>query len=209
MPSGHRIETLLRSTWKPENGRMLEYVMVRCACGVEFETRARLLRCGHVRSCGCGQFARYGRPVKHGLYAGVDKAHPLSNTWIGMLSRCYSPGSKPYKDYGARGITVCERWRGVDGFATFVADMGARPQGATLDRRDNNKGYSPKNCRWATRKEQQRNTRWNRRVSYGGETHSVSEWAELRGISRGCLNGRLEHRWPLAQALGFERRSAA
>jgi hypothetical protein len=211
IPPGHRIDALLRSTWKPRGARgtMAEFVTVRCSCGVRFETRAACLRDGRARSCGCGQFARYGRPVKHGLFAGVDKCHPLSSTWINMIARCYSNRNGSYKDYGARGITVCKRWRGLDGFAAFVSDMGARPVGASLDRINNDKGYSPKNCRWATRKEQQRNTRWNRRFAYAGKTRSVSEWAELRRISRSCLNSRLEHGWPIAQALGFERRSAA
>lgn len=82
--------------------------------------------------------------------------HPLKNTWLSMFDRCYNENSSAYRHYGARGIKVCDRWHNFD---SFVADIGQRPKGMTLDRRDNDKGYEPNNVRWATQSEQIINTR--------------------------------------------------
>jgi len=87
------------------------------------------------------------------------KNHPLYNTWATMKKRCYNPNHISYKNYGGRGITVDARWLGSDGFVNFVDAMGAKPEGYTLDRKDNDKGYSPENCKWSSRKEQLLNRR--------------------------------------------------
>lgn len=115
-----------------------------------------------------------------------------------MIGRCHNPNSSGYSSYGGRGITVCERWRD---FANFLADMGERPEGKTLDRIDGSLGYFPENCRWATVGEQNRNTRRNHNVTYNGETHCVSEWARRAGISHETLRGRLAKGWSMDRAL--------
>lgn len=102
--------------------------------------------------------------------------------------RCRNPNNRDYPHYGGRGITVCERW---DNFETFLADMGIRPKGMTLDRVDNSKGYSPENCRWATRAEQSQNTRKTSFITYQGETRTVTDWAKISGISRDTLQARI------------------
>lgn len=96
-------------------------------------------------------------------WRGGKTKHPLYDIYMDMLGRCRRPTHQRYADYGGRGITVCERWRAD--FWSFVADMGERPPGRSLDRTDNDKGYSPDNCRWATAKEQRANRRPQRRRS--------------------------------------------
>ncbi len=108
---------------------------------------------------------------------------------MGMKQRCLNPKAKDYFRYGARGIKVCKRWLE---FENFLADMGERPKGLTIERIDNNKGYSPYNCRWASYKEQNRNRKSNRHISYKGQTKLLIEWSEHLGISKDTLIYRLD-----------------
>jgi hypothetical protein len=120
--------------------------------------------------------------------------------WQAMVCRCTQPTHGAYERYGGRGIVVCERWhkqRLDGGFARFVEDMGAMPApGYTIDRVDNDKGYEPGNCRWATRKEQSRNTSTNRLLTFHGRTQCLRAWAEESGITENALRGRLLKGWP-------------
>lgn len=114
---------------------------------------------------------------------------PLNPIWEGMIGRCTNRSNKSYPSYGGRGIMVCQRW--LDSYDAFESDMGKRPTGSSIDRIDNDGNYEPGNCRWATPSEQSRNTRTNHLITFNGETHLVVEWAELLGISRITLAGRL------------------
>lgn len=124
---------------------------------------------------------------KHGM---TDT--PTYRSWAAMLTRCTNDKLPQYKDYGGRGVTVCERW--FD-FCHFYADMGVRPDGKSLDRIDNDKGYSPDNCRWATRTEQNKNSRHNVHLEYDGKRMLLSEWADALGIGRTTLTKRVQAGW--------------
>lgn len=124
-------------------------------------------------------------------------------SWKKMMTRCYNKNSKDYVNYGARGITVSEDWKNS---TNFLNDMKKDWRlGLTLNRIDNNKGYSKENCRWATRLEQNNNTRKNRYITYKGITKSLSEWSRYLGIKRTTLDMRIrEYKWTIEKA--FEGR---
>jgi hypothetical protein len=119
-------------------------------------------------------------------------------TWMGMNIRCHQPTAGNYKRYGGKGITVCDRWR--TSFENFLADMGERPEGGTIDRIDNAKGYSPENCRWATPKEQCFNRGTTNQITYNGETLCLSDWARRLNITSFALKSRIEN-WGVEKAL--------
>lgn len=122
-----------------------------CDCGGEARTTTGSLLCGNAKSCGCYRVARYyEKAIKHGMAKTLTHS-----TWCGMIQRCTNPNSRNWHRYGGRGIQVCERWLK---FENFLADVGEKPAGLSLDRIDNNRGYEPGNCRWATAKQQANNT---------------------------------------------------
>lgn len=131
-----------------------------------------------TRSCGCLQ---RDAVTTHGAWG-----HPIFHLWSRMMSRCYNPQDKRYNDYGGRGITVCEEWRTDPN--KFIQDLFPTFQkGLQIERNDNSKGYSPENCRWATRSEQGRNKRNNVLLTLNGETHCLAEWVEITGVCFGTL----------------------
>ena len=126
---------------------------------------------------------------KHGM-----KGTKLYSVWQSMKARCDNPKHFDYRHYGARGIAVCKAWRNPESFFEWAFENGYE-EGLTLDRIDNDKGYSPDNCRWTTRKEQTRNRRNSRIITFNGETHCLAEWAEVTGLNIGALKGRLRAGW--------------
>jgi len=168
------------------------YWLCRCACGRQKEVNGQCLQEGGSTSCGCSRIGN-GNRRKHGL-----TRTRLYKIWSNMLERCNNPKRRVYPYYGGRGIEVCERWRI---FENFLADMGHEPKGYTLDRINVDGNYEPGNCRWASRKEQARNTRRNNVITFNGKSLSLSEWEDELGISQSVLGQRLRAGWTPEDAL--------
>jgi hypothetical protein len=169
--------------------------LCRCACGKEKEILASNLTLGITQSCGCLQRERTrAASLTHGR-----SGTPEHEIWQGMRKRCYQPTCRAYKDYGGRGIQVCDEWQD---FARFYADMGPRPSPKhTVERHDNNGPYAPDNCSWAPRSEQANNTRRNRRLTLRGETRTLHQWAQSVGMTDHVLKKRLNRGWRIDKAL--------
>jgi len=165
--------------------------LCRCGrCGIEFVAQLNNVKSGGTKSCGC---LRRERNTTHG-----QADTPEYRAWLACRNRCNNPNDKGYANYGGRGITVCERW---DSLETFLADMGPRPKGGSLDREDNELGYSPENCRWATNSEQSRNRRSNRYIESWGYNLLLCEWAEISGLNRATISGRIDRGWTPEDAI--------
>lgn len=156
--------------------------LCRCACGGESVVCGNSLRRGLTKSCGCQQGRR---PITHGR-----SGEPIYNVWQSMLDRCRNPKASAYRRYGGRGIKVCHRW---NYFENFLADMGERPNGLTIERIKNDGNYGPFNCRWATRKEQANNTRRNRIIQTSRGPLSLAQVAEIAGITYIGVQKRLQN----------------
>jgi len=173
----------------------------RCDCGSEVDIRGGDLASGHTTSCGCYQRERTAEVhTTHGM-ARQREQHPVYWIWSAMLQRCENQDHKYYKDYGGRGITVCDEWHDSQAFIDWALANNWR-KGLTLDRIDNNGNYEPDNCRWTTRKEQARNRRSNRLITFNDKTQTMAEWAEELNIPYHALKHRIgRYHWSIERAL--------
>lgn len=167
----------------------------RCICGKEVTLMRGNLVTGNTKSCGCKWLEAHTKHGHAALIAGKNyHATPTYLAWSAMKHRCTNPKNKHYAHYGGRGIGFDPDWAD---FFNFLMDMGERPDGMTLERKDNNQGYSKMNCKWAPNAEQQQNRRNNRHITINNETHCIAEWARRWGLSRSAVRQRLERGWPL------------
>lgn len=173
-----------------------------CDCGASITALGSNLTRANTSSCGCLHREVTGNAHRtHGRTRTTEY-----NIHQSMLARCYDTGAISYPNYGGRGITVCERWRRGDdvrsGFECFLADMGDRPSRRhSVERSRNDGSYEPENCYWATKKEQSRNTRRNRRVVFRGKEMILEDAVRLSGLKHSTVTMRLHYGWSADEAL--------
>ena len=176
-----------------------QFWVCRCNCGNSTIVLANNLARGNTASCGCkssrhtlGERISTHNKTKTGTY----------KSWCAMKSRCYCKTHIEYKRYGAVGIQVCERWR--NSFENFLQDLGERPEGMSLERKDSNKNYSPSNCKWADVYEQANNRSNNRLIACDGETQTLAQWSRQLGIGATTISLRIKRGWSIERALNFK-----
>lgn len=195
--TGQRFGRLIVVKYHGQSKNRMFLFECRCDCGSFVVKRGNHLIRGEVKSCGCFRrdFSAHlgSETAKHGCCE-----TPSYESWSAMKQRCLNPNHQWYKNYGGRGIAICQRW--MD-FENFFDDMGERPPGTNLERKDNNSNYEPGNCKWATPKEQGRNRRDNRLISFAGITRCLSEWSEISGLKITTIRERINRGWSIEDAL--------
>lgn len=171
------------------------YWNCKCDCGNEHIVCGEHLKSGRTRSCGCFKKESVSlRSIKHNL-----SHSSIYCIWHGMMQRCNNHKINSYKNYGGRGIKVCDKWLTFEG---FYEDMGDRPDGMSIDRIDNNGNYCKENCKWSTPKEQANNRSNNRMLTLNGKTKNLTEWSKELGIHLTTIITRLDARhWSVEKAL--------
>lgn len=172
-----------------------------CSCGNERTIPTASLRHGNTKSCGCLQRESLGLRRKHGE-SERGRVTPEFKAWLNIKQRCENPHERSHRNYGARGVYICARWRGS--FGAFLSDVGRRPtDGHSIDRIDNEGSYTcgacaqctergaPMNCKWSTLSEQNCNRRGNRKVTAHGETLTIAEWSRKTGVPHETITARL------------------
>lgn len=165
-----------------------------CDCGTRRFVNASSLKRGMSKSCGCAE------PKKNPWHTHGGRSDRLYGVWRGIKTRCYNKNDKSYKDYGARGIAMCDEWK--NNYASFKEwaikngyDDTAKKNVCTIDRIDNSKNYEPSNCRFANMKTQSNNRRSNHFLTLNGESHTIKEWSEITGMSYAMLKKRVQFGW--------------
>ena len=189
--------TIIKEVAKRKNGAV-QYKCL-CECGNKKSINGSLLKRGKTRSCGCLQKElTVKRSTKHGHFKD-NKTSSTRNSWDSMRKRCYDKDHKFYSYYGGRGIKICRRWLcNQTGFENFLIDMGDKPEGKriSIDRINNDKNYTPKNCKWSTPKEQANNRRGNKIVVLNDERMTLAEASRKTGILAVTILNRINRGWP-------------
>lgn len=194
----------LKVLHKVERAAAASHWLARCDCGVAKVVRNDALTSGRQISCGCHRREK----IREALTAHGLSHHPEHAIWRSMIHRCHAPKCRHFKDYGGRGIIVCDRWRfgedGRSGFECFLVDTGFRPSPeSSLDRINNDGPYAPGNTRWATREQQANNRRSNRVVLYQGRELTLAQAVRAAGsvVTASAAASRLKNGWSVEEAL--------
>lgn len=199
---GHKINRLtIQQVFRGDAVNKGYQCVALCDCGTVKQIRVCEVLANRIKSCGCIRTEKHGRPS-------ANRTHNKSGSriykmWHSMNGRCHSQESQAYKYYGDRGIEVCQQWRSPNGFAQFLADMGDPGPGKSIDRINNDGNYEPGNVRWVTQKEQTRNTRRNRLITFEDQTMCIADWSVKTGLSPQCITHRIDVGWPVEQALSL------
>lgn len=199
--SGQKFHRLTVVSYAGKSPNKMFTFLCRCDCGTEKVFRGNHLVRGEVKSCGCYRRETSAAKIRlisttHGHAA--DGKSPTYESWTAMKARCGDVKHPAFHRYGGRGIMICDRW---SIFENFLEDMGERPEGKTLDRKENDLGYSKDNCQWSTGKVQSRNRSNNHVITHDGKTMCLSEWAERVGIKKTTIRERLRRGWTANDAL--------
>lgn len=194
--------TALTEVEKPEHlTTKHRYWLCKCDCGKEKILLMGALRSGNTKSCGCnkGNFCSQ-KALGHGHSTTRGGKSLTYESWTGMRSRCNNPKQSGYKNYGARGIKICDEWN--SSFEAFLKDMGDRPSlEYSLERKNNDGNYCPENCKWALRIDQANNKTNNRIICFDNKTMTFVQWARFLGISEQTLRSRIDHLgWSIEKA---------
>lgn len=192
------VKKLTRKDGETDN---IEHYKCQCDCGKQVVVQKGSLKSGHTKSCGCFCKEQYLKAnTKHGM-----SENKLYDVWINLKMRCLNPTNPTYKHYGGRGICFCKEWEhDFMSFYNWSMQNGYR-EGLEIDRIDNNGNYEPKNCRWANRKQQMRNTRKTKLITFEGKTMCALDWSKLTGIPRNTLLYRLSKKWPAELILKYKK----
>jgi hypothetical protein len=198
--SGQRFGRLIAIKRVESNKKYQSRWLCKCDCGSEVVVYAYCLKNGNTKSCGC-------------LKKELDWKHGMTGTriysiWVSMKMRCFNEHDCHYKDYGNRGITVCEEWKNsFESFYDWSIANGYKDN-LTIERIDVNGNYEPSNCKWITNKEQQRNKRNTFYLTYKDTTKSASEWSEITGINSKTIIRRIKNGWTVERTLTEKTRKS-
>jgi hypothetical protein len=182
-----------------KNKKSNQFWLFKCDCGNKKISRLYDVKNGKINSCGClhkKQLAERNKSnSKHGYFG-----TPTYESWASIIERCCNLNSFNYQSYGAKGITMCQKWR--ESFEEFLKDMGERPEGFSIDRIDVYGNYEPDNCRWASAKTQANNRTNNRKINFNNQNLNLSEWSDITGIKPSTISKRIDkYGWSIEEAL--------
>lgn len=194
-----RLFVLKETEKRSKNGEI--YYLCKCDCGNTKEINGTSLRKNRTLSCGC-----YNKEIINKAKKRIYKNKRLYELISSIKQRCYNKNNKAYKNYGGRGIKVCDEWKNDNNkFVEWALNSGYK-KGLWIDRINNNGNYEPDNCRWITPKEQQNNKRTNHFLTYDGITHTIKEWSEIKNINYATLMRRVNNNQDLFSPIDVSKR---